>query len=339
VIGIFLKDQGQAPTGSYIDRDGLYWPADFHTWNMVTAYYNLELAFDYFQALGLSASSLGQVTAYYWPTFIQVQQGSSAQIDDLLFFSPVQAMLLLPFDNQLSLVPLQMNSGVIAHEYAHRIFNLGVYRGELFPSPLGQSGNMLMSLDEGLADFHAYVATCKTTVYGCNARFLEASLGSAAADARDITKTDKCMSSDLATSLCTTPSAQFIAAGQHFKVGAILGAALYHASTITGQRDVLATSLLNAYSDTTPSTRGFQQLLYDNPTTNTVTLGAAANIILNHITDPNLKRVACNQLMTWVQLTSAEICPTGTTTCGCPATSAPGPECPNMNVAGTSFCF
>ncbi|HEY0094700.1 MAG TPA: hypothetical protein VGB96_10260, partial [Archangium sp.] len=36
-----IKDEGRSVTASYITDDkGVLWPADFHTWNLVTTYYN-----------------------------------------------------------------------------------------------------------------------------------------------------------------------------------------------------------------------------------------------------------------------------------------------------------
>src|SRR5579862_9795256 len=144
---IFLKNKGQAPTGSYIQKGDVFWPAEFHTWNMVTTYYDYEQAFDFFENLGvpsgISQDSSGNITCaagglcgatiYYWPTFTVVQASTQPQKDNVLFYAPVQAFLLLPFDQQLTQVPLQMNQGVLTHEYAHRIFNGYVYQGELFP--------------------------------------------------------------------------------------------------------------------------------------------------------------------------------------------------------------
>ena len=33
---VLVKDKGSDVRGNYLDRAGVLWPADFHTWNMVT---------------------------------------------------------------------------------------------------------------------------------------------------------------------------------------------------------------------------------------------------------------------------------------------------------------
>jgi hypothetical protein len=353
VESILLQDRGQSVTASYDQRDGVYWPADFHTWNIVTAYYNFEQAFDYYQQLGVfSGDSLGGNTIYYWPSFTLVAISPAPQINNALYYSPVQAFLILPFDQQLDLVPLGMNTGVLVHEYSHRIFNLAVYQGQLFPQPLsewlGTGGpttqiNLLKSIDEGLADYHAYSQSC-LTAFGCNPRFLESSFGSTIADQRDMSQPDKCMSTGLLSALCTLDINDFTNQSMQYQVGTDLAAALYHAGEITGEREVLQKSILGSYDDTNPATLGLQQLIFQNLNNpQCVTLGAVANTILLHIpTGDPLQQQLCDEFMDTLQLTAADICPTQsigpcqTLQCGCPAPSASAGVCPNINPSGTN---
>jgi hypothetical protein len=346
VEAILLKNKGQAVTASYIERNGVYWPADFHTWNMVTTYYNFEQAFDYYNGLGIfSSDSLGGNTVYYWASFTLVAVSTQPQVDNTLYYSPVQAFLLLPFDQALPLVPLAMNTGVLTHEYSHRIFNLAVYQGQLFPQPLGEwlgTGgpttqiNLLKSIDEGLADYHAFGQSCQSA-FGCTTRFLESSLGGNIADQRDMSQPDKCMSTGLLSALCTLNVTDFTNQSMQYQVGTDLAAALYHAGENTGSRQELQKAILASYDDTTPATLGLQQQIYQNLNNpQCVTLGSVANTILVHITDPALQQEMCNQFMDHLQLTRADICPTMQTgpcqqvQCGCPTTSAGGNSCPNL---------
>jgi hypothetical protein len=343
---VFLKDEGQPPTADYVEQAGVYWPADFHTWNMVTAYYNLEQAFDYFQNLGIfSGTDFAGATVYYWPSFTIVQDSASPQTDDLRYYSQVQAILILPFST-LQAIPLAMNAGAVTREFERRIFNGTVYEGQLFPQPLGgdifglagttPQVNTLNALDEGLADYFAYAVSC-SSAFGCTTRFLEASDGQAAADLRDFSQSDKCMTVGLETSLCTLDANDFINQGLQFQVGTDFAAALWHAEQNSGQGAVIQKAVLSSYTDTTPSTPGLQQLLFQNLTTQTnITLGAIVNTVLLHTPTP-LQQEVCSDFMDSLQLTLLDICPqTGGTTgpCGCPATAASHGLCPNINPTG-----
>jgi hypothetical protein len=254
--------------------------------------------------------------------------------------------LILPFDEQLQLVPLAMNTGVITHEYGHRIFNLAVYEGQLFPQPLGQwigTGgpttqiNLLKAIDEGLADYHAYSQSC-LSAFGCNPRFLESSFGSSVADQRDMSQPDKCMNTSLLSALCTLNINDFSAQSFQYQVGTDLAAALYQAGEITGEREVLQKAILGSYTDTNPTSLGLQQLLYQNLNNpQCVTLGAVANTLLLHVpTGDPLQQQLCNEFMDTLQLTRADICPTQSTwpcqtlQCGCPAPSASAGVCPDI---------
>ncbi|HEY0092961.1 MAG TPA: hypothetical protein VGB96_01500, partial [Archangium sp.] len=180
-----LKDVGRPVTASYnADATGVLWPADFHTWNLVTTYYNLERAWEYFTTIAeVKQAELPQTTAYYFPEFVLADTSDKPLVDNAIFFSPVQALLVLPFKT-IEKAPMALNASILTHEYAHLVFNRRVYEGRGVPDPIrywGADGgstpglNVMKSLDEGLADFHAYVASCQTS-YGCNPRVLATSL-------------------------------------------------------------------------------------------------------------------------------------------------------------------
>jgi len=42
---LFVRNPGAPVQASYVEKNGVLWPADFHTWNMVSMYYNFEQAF------------------------------------------------------------------------------------------------------------------------------------------------------------------------------------------------------------------------------------------------------------------------------------------------------
>ncbi|HLL53212.1 MAG TPA: hypothetical protein VK447_06695 [Myxococcaceae bacterium] len=321
LANVFVKAKGIPPRGSYVENNGVLWPADFHTWNMATTYYNFEKAFEYFQAIGLKTEEVGTSTVYYFPYYVALELGTNPIEDNALFFSPIRAFAVLPF-NRLQTVPLSMNYGVIAHEYSHRVFNLRTYQGKSIPEPIvrwagftvSPGVNLLKSMDEGLADWNAYGATC-ISEYGCNPRFLGASLSQTETDLRDLSKPDKCLTAAMKKNIDQLSASDFSRQGFEYRVGTVLASALYHAAAKTGQRQVLQASVLSAYSDTSPATPGFAQLVVNNLTTpEGFNLPAVANSILQHITDPTLKKETCSQFMDRLKIKKEDMkdCPTST---------------------------
>ncbi|MBI3182230.1 MAG: hypothetical protein HYZ28_08810, partial [Myxococcales bacterium] len=218
LLDVFVKGKGMDPRASYIDKNGLLWPADFHTWNMVTTVYNFEKSFEYFQGTydGKPSGDLLGSTVYYFPSFTMTEVSQNPLTDNALYFPPIQGFAVLPFE-QLQKVPLSINLGVIGHEFSHRVFNRKVYDGKSVPEPLirwvGVSAstpgvNLLKSIDEGLADFHAWGVTCLGE-YGCNSRFLAHSVNDEVTDERDLAKPDKCMTAGYRNAMTTLPVGSF----------------------------------------------------------------------------------------------------------------------------------
>jgi hypothetical protein len=326
---IFVKNDGLEPRASFVESGGVFWPADFHSWNMVTSYYNFEQAFTYFQSQGIAAEALGDPTVYYFPTFVMADVDPNPLEDNALFFPPIQGFAILPFKT-LQKVPLAMNSGVVAHEYSHWVFNQLAYGGRAFPDPftrwIGLNAtpelNLLKSLDEGLADYHAHGTTCQSP-FGCNSRFIGASVSDAAADGRDFTKGTWCMSEGLRTALSTMSVVSFSGQGLEYAVGTIIASALHHAAAGNAQkREVLQRAILASYSDNTPSTPGIAQLISNNLTQpDRFTFPAVVNTFLLHIGDVDLRRDACTQFLDRLQL-PRDLMP------ACPASASNGSACP-----------
>ncbi|MCE9672783.1 hypothetical protein LY474_33755 [Myxococcus stipitatus] len=338
-----LKDSGRDVTASYITQNGVLWPADFHTWNMVTTYYNLERAFDYFHDVtNIPTADFGDpVRTYYFPEFVLVDVDKDPIKDNAMYFSANASFLILPFD-QLQRAPLAINAGIIAHEYSHRVFNLKVYDAQPFPIPLSNwatggpspGANILKSFDEGLADLHAYGSTCRSK-HGCDTRFLSTSFHGkfdSVADDRDLARTDRCMTESLRDNLLNMSLDQF--SGYEYLVGTLLASALYQAGEATGQRDVLLRSIVAAYDDETIATPGLQQLARQHNSDQTkFTLAVAAGAIITHVTDLRLKEAVCNELMDHLQIPRDLLVGTSNPNL-CPASAAGGNTCPALPTEG-----
>jgi hypothetical protein len=330
-----VKDRGRPVRATYITQrnaagEAVLWPADFHTWNLVSAYYGLERAWDYFVQLDvggrLGLAELKPTTTYYFPDFILAPSRTPMR-DNAIFFTVLQSMMVMPFE-ELQQAPLAINSGVLAHEYAHRIFNHLVYGGSRLPAPLLQwSGgsptpgfNLLKSMDEGLADYHAYAVTCRTP-QGCNPRFLSTSFSAQLTAERDISDINKCMNPNLRTAL--TNEGYNLFQGKEYQVGTRLAAALYQAGQKSGQHAAIQAGLLRAYSSTDTAKPGLAQLLRDTINDqNRFTLPAAMAVLVRH-TDDALKQDVCNELMDRLQIPANQLIAPGV----CPASAGGGISC------------
>ncbi|MFZ5470977.1 MAG: hypothetical protein ACOZIN_16235 [Myxococcota bacterium] len=329
---VFLKGKGVDVRASYIEKDGVLWPADFHTWNMVTTYFNFEQAFGYFQQIydGKPTEELLGSKVLYFAEFTLTEVSPQPQKDNALFFSPVWAFAVLPFES-LQQIPLSINIGVIGHEYSHRVFNTKVYGGRAIPDPflrwlgLGAANpqvNLLKALDEGLADFHAHGVTCVTEL-GCNPRFFSHSFKDDIVDDRDISKPDKCMSEGLRTALASLPVGTFTGQGLEYEVGTLLAASLYQAGNKSAQMGVLQKAVISAYDDDSAATPGFRQLIRNNlETPQNFTLSAVLDALLAHLpAGSRLQELTCNEFLDRFQVPRGELP-------HCPVSSVKGTDCP-----------
>ncbi len=327
-----IKSEGRPVTASYIEKDGVLWPADFHTWNLVTVYYNFEKAHEYFNTVGNipNADFGGPATVYYFPEFVLKDSNPEPMKDNALFFAPTQSFMVVPFD-ELQRAPLAINSGIMSHEYSHMIFNKKVYGGRRLPDPLtlwanGSSpgANLVKSLDEGLADYHGYGVTCESAT-GCDAKFLSTSFDQTTTNDRDLSRQDRCMDTFLIEQLNQTSLSSFSGQGLEYKVGSIIASALFQAGEQTGQRKVLERAIVASYSDETSDNPGLQQLitlsLSDQTRFNLVSVTA---VIVNHITDVPLKTAVCNEMINHLRIDPA-------------ALIGPGLPCPSA-AQGTGAC-
>jgi hypothetical protein len=321
-----------------IDKSGVLWPADFHSWNMVTAYWNFEQAFLYFQNVydGAPTDDLEGARILYWVDYENLAIGDPAQqklTDNALYYSPLQAFLLAPYDDSLQAVPIPMNLGIIGHEYAHRVFNQKAGGDAAVPPFLswqGEALNIAKSMDEGFADFHGYGVTCTSADSGgpgCDTAFLEPSFGDATVvKDRDFSLEDKCMTVELRTALTTLGTGDFIAQGQQYKVGTLFAASLYQAANKGGKVELMQKALVASYDDETNATPGFKQVFDANLNSpQKITLEKMADVILSHITDPDLKRLTCNEL--WERLNLTIPTPDSSLT-----------NCPNTSMRGSMNC-
>ncbi|HEY0841025.1 MAG TPA: hypothetical protein VGD74_12630, partial [Vulgatibacter sp.] len=177
-----LAEPGRAVEAQFIESDGVLYPSDFHSLSLATAYHAFEKAREYALARGMSRDTLREAPFYYFPKMTDDPARGYAA-DNAAWIVPLRSFLVLPFE-RLQAIPLAVNRGVIAHEYAHGIFNAEVLGGDWWPRYLDRWGEfsagaiMLRSIDEGFADAWALGSAG-------DLGFIERSLGAAEASARD----------------------------------------------------------------------------------------------------------------------------------------------------------
>ncbi|HYH95221.1 hypothetical protein [Hyalangium sp.] len=331
-----VQAEGRPVTANWITQDNVLWPADFHTWNLVTAYYNFEKSREYFNTVGNIplADFGGPATVYYFPDFILKDANPEPIKDNALWFAPTQSFMLAPFD-ALQRAPLAINSGIMSHEYAHMVFNRKVYGSRRLPPPILEWGavgaspgaNLIKALDEGLADYHGYGVTCKSAT-GCDSRFFRTSFDDNLSNDRDLAKTDRCVDAFMRDQLNNAALGTFSAQGLEYKLGSILASALYQAGESTGQREVLMRAIISAYSDETANNPGLKQLvtLSQNNQQN-FNLTSVAAVFIKHVTDVPLKTALCNELIDHLQIPAASLVGPGLP---CPAAAQGGNTCTKL---------
>ncbi|MBK7860307.1 MAG: hypothetical protein IPJ65_17195 [Archangiaceae bacterium] len=330
-----LTSRGGDVHANLIDKGGVLWPADFHSWAMVTTYWNFEQSFNYFKAIydGEKTDTLAGAQVLYWGNYTDLGVADPAKqvlTDNIIYFSDVRSFLFAPF-SQLQKVPLAMNLGVVGHEFSHRVFNQKAFGNQAHPVELRWDGaplNVVKGVDEGLADFHGWGVTCVAKEGpGCSTRYLALSFADeAAVAARDFSLQGQqnCMSTALRTAIDNLHTFEFQRVGMEYKLGTLIAAALYQAAEPIGQRDIMQKALIQAYDDDSTQSLGLRQLFEANLNTpENVTLEAVSDTILSHITGEELRRRACAEL--WDRL---DLHPDMIPLPHCPNTATRGGTCP-----------
>jgi hypothetical protein len=132
---------------------------------MLSAYAHFERAVLFFQELGIAIAS-DPVPVYYHPTIDDGARFGIPSTDNAAFFPNADAVFLLPMV-VLDDIPFPVNGGVLAHEYAHRVFYYEAWGARMFeilssaldasapdPNEAATSWNLIRATDEGFADLY-----------------------------------------------------------------------------------------------------------------------------------------------------------------------------------------
>jgi hypothetical protein len=234
----FVDDEHEVSAHWVQDGDVVV-ATDFDSLQMFSIYAHLEQAAIYFEALGVDRASVDQAPVYYEPG-IESADGIPSE-DNALYHFGIDGFIVLEHD-VLEDIPLGMNSGVMAHEYGHRVWSYETWGGERFalgsqldfsdPGTLSEM-NLLTGCDEGIADFFAAMITG-------NPRFIEPSLYDYLGDERSLDVLRQVESSWVTGNQPAAGGAYY-----PYALGAVLASTLWHVAEDVGQ-DVTAAAVLAA---------------------------------------------------------------------------------------------
>jgi hypothetical protein len=325
----FAQSTGGSVRLSLVENEGRLWPADFHSWNLATAAYNFERSFRYYQSvfMGAEPTELEGLRILYWG---DLRVASPAwMVDNELFFAIIQSFELAPAKDVQG-IPLAMSAAITGHEMGHRVFNHQVLK-DYGAHPVYSAWdygplNLLKSLDEGFADFHGYGVSCGEPS-GCQPAFLTRYFDDATAAARDLSNPQRCATTLMLANLSSASLGQWIATDM-YRYGTVWASALYQgaahgkAGNAYGE---LQAGLIAAY----PDLGALLESSYATGASGNFNPEAVAEVILSHLTDPDLQTKLCSELLTRLKLK----CTTGGST-----HCAEMPHCPAASAADPTVC-
>ena len=152
----------------YIRHRGVIYPEDYASMVMAAAYRNIELSMRFFEDSGMPQNLLPPLDTYYEAgiRIVDTAYGDEKKKHlekDNVFYLPInerdRGFYVLPF-SLFQTLPLAVNTGIMAHEYTHAVFDQLVYtplKGAFYSQwPLY---NELSALNEGVADAFAVLIT------------------------------------------------------------------------------------------------------------------------------------------------------------------------------------
>lgn len=181
--GVFYSedpDRIYASRGSKIKldydfKDDTIYPSDYTSMSLLAMFYNFEKTFAFWQNnYDLSVDEFGYTTIQNDPVLKASDNNNEIQstmrtnaafiggIRDLWFFK----------ESEFEKVPFKLNRGVMAHEFFHSVFDLYFFKPSNSDRLLGRAENVIRSINEGLADFFAYIVTSNPKEIGLSADIL-----------------------------------------------------------------------------------------------------------------------------------------------------------------------
>lgn len=171
---------GQSVNLDYTVEEGVAIPRNFQSMAMLAIYYDYERVFLFWRDnLGLDLQDFGKLRLFMNPRIEANQDNTTVTgvIKVNAAFLPGPRDFWFFKTSPLEAIPINMNFGVLAHEFGHAIFDLafakkdaGFYEvgGEsgLNSADLAELEFKLSALNEGLSDFFSWMVTGKLSEFG-----------------------------------------------------------------------------------------------------------------------------------------------------------------------------
>jgi hypothetical protein len=207
----------------YEVRGGVVYPRNFDSMVMLGTYYTYENVIAYWRTnLGLDLTDFGKLRLFHAPRIKAESQGISITQKLNAAFFPGPRDFLLFRTSAYESIPLNINFGVMAHEFGHAVFDYQFAKKDAYTYS-GDSETAKEQLDginEGLADFFSFMVTGKTDDFGQSLAEL------AAERIPPVSWTYSTLLEAEATGTCN---------GGFYCKGSILASALYEIATASGQ--------------------------------------------------------------------------------------------------------
>ncbi len=162
--GDLYIDPGHAPRINYVIKNGVIYPRNYASLEMLNVYYQYETSILFWRDhLDLDLADFGKLRLLYAPTIgVDRPEASIAQTPKInAAFFPGPRDFLFFKTSRLEEVPINLNLAVVAHEFGHAIVDYKFAKKD--PSVYFDASETadveLRGINEGISDFFAYMVT------------------------------------------------------------------------------------------------------------------------------------------------------------------------------------
>lgn len=168
--GIY-EHRGSPVQIDYLVKKGVIIPQNFQSMEMLGLYSNLERTIRYWEDnLQLSFNEIGLPGFFYNPKRTSRKSGITEEVAQVMNAAYIPGVRDLWFfkTSPRERIPVKMNFGVVAHEFGHFIFDyfFAAFDPSVYDIPSPNNERMLSGLNEGLADYFAYMVTGSAREFG-----------------------------------------------------------------------------------------------------------------------------------------------------------------------------
>jgi hypothetical protein len=163
INSIFI-DRGTPPSLEYsLDGDVIV-ARNFVTLEILSLYYSFEQTVKFWvNNMNLDIDDFGKSTLYHAPVARSETSSASAGLIIKInaAYLPSDNIFLLFQTSALEMIPMNINFGVLAHEFGHAIFDYKFAERDItaYSTDLTESDDILSAINEGLSDFFSYMVS------------------------------------------------------------------------------------------------------------------------------------------------------------------------------------